>query len=213
MDVTVIGTGKMAHALAARALSADHKVTLHGTSREQAERLSERLQAVGFPQGSIHTGVSGDEINGDLVILAVWYEDMPQVLDAYGERLRGKVLVDITNPIDRVTFEPLRFDLGSAAQEIQRRAPAARVVKAFNTTFPTTVLEGGVAGEALDVFVAADDDDARWMVTQFIEDCGLRAIDAGPLRRSRELEALGYLHMAVQAGLSAPYTSSIRLAA
>ena len=68
------------------------------------------------------------------------------MLGRYGDQLDGKVVVDITNPIDVDAFEPLELQAGSAAQEIATKAPGARVVKAFNTTFAGTLREGRSPG-------------------------------------------------------------------
>jgi 8-hydroxy-5-deazaflavin:NADPH oxidoreductase len=85
------------------------------------------------------------------------------------------------------------------------------VLKAFNTTFAGTLLEGRVAGQSLDVLIASDDEDAKATVSRLVTDGGLRAVDAGPLRRARELEALGYLHMAVQQSLGTGFASTVKL--
>jgi 8-hydroxy-5-deazaflavin:NADPH oxidoreductase len=123
------------------------------------------------------------------------------------------VLVDITNPVDFSSFSPLTVEAGSAAQEIAHNASQAKVVKAFNTTFAGTLVEGQVADQPLDVFVASDDENAKAVVRQLIEDGGLRCIDAGPLARAHELEALGYLHMALQQPLGTGFASSIKVLA
>lgn len=85
------------------------------------------------------------------------------------------------------------------------------VVKAFNTTFAGTLLEGQVAGQPLDVLVAGDDSDAKSRVSDLIEGTNLKVIDAGPLRRARQLEQLGFLHMALQDNLGSGYGSAIKI--
>jgi predicted dinucleotide-binding enzyme len=147
-------------------------------------------------------------------VLAVPYRAAAAVLDAHRDDLAGAVIVDITNPVDFSTFEPLSLDAGSAAQEIAGAAPeGAKVVKAFNTTFAGTLAEGAVAGQPLDVFIAGDDDGAKATVKQLVEDGGMRAVDAGPLARARELEALGYLHMALQDPLGTGFSSTVKVLA
>jgi predicted dinucleotide-binding enzyme len=84
-------------------------------------------------------------------------------------------------------------------------------VKAFNTTFAPTLEAGEVAGQSLDVFIAGDDAEAKAQVSELIESAGLRPIDVGPLRRARQLEALGYLHMALQEGLGTGYSSTVKV--
>ena len=84
-------------------------------------------------------------------------------------------------------------------------------IYAFNTTFAGTLSEGQVAGQPLDVLIAGDDEEAKATVAQLVRDGGLRPIDAGPLKRARELEALGYLHMALQQPLDTNYASAVKV--
>jgi 8-hydroxy-5-deazaflavin:NADPH oxidoreductase len=207
MDITIIGTGNMARGIATRALAGDYSVTLLGTETEKAEALAGELS------GDVGAGQVGDPLAGDVVVLAVWYAAVDDVLSRYGGQLDGKVLVDITNPIDVDAFEPLKLEAGSAAQEIAAKVPGAKVVKAFNTTFAGTLGEGRVAGQPLDVFIASDADDAKATVTRIVTDAGLRPIDAGPLKRAHELEALGYLHMALQQPLGTGFSSAVKVLA
>src|SRR3954454_11148990 len=206
MDITIIGTGNMARGIATRALAGGHSVTLLGTDKSKAEALAAELP------GDAHAGQVGDPL-GDVVVLAVWYQAVDDVLARYGDQLGGKVVVDITNPVDPETYAPLTIDAGSVAQEIAQQVPGARVVKAFNTTFAGTLVEGQVAGQPLDVFLASDDEEAKRAVKQVATDGGLRAIDAGPLPLAHHLEALGYLNMAIQPGLGTNYGSAIKVVA
>jgi NADPH-dependent F420 reductase len=205
MDITIIGTGNMARGIASRLLAGGHSVTLLGTETQKAEALAGELS------GDVRAGQVGDPLSGDVVVLAVWYAVVQDVLSRYGDQLTGKVVVDITNPLDVEAFEPLSLDAGSAAQEIAATVPGARVVKAFNTTFAGTLAEGTVAGQPLDVFLASDDEDAKAIVGQLVSDGGLRPVDAGPLRRAHELEALGYLHMALQQPLGTSFASAVKV--
>jgi len=98
-------------------------------------------------------------------------------------------------PVDFETGEPVRPRAGSAAEEIARALPRARVVKAFNSGFAGALVAGQTTGQPPDVFLASDDREAKRLVARLFEEGGLRAIDVGPLRRARELEAFGYLHV------------------
>ncbi len=84
-------------------------------------------------------------------------------------------------------------------------------MKAFNTTFAGTLLEGEVAGQQLDVLLAGDDDEAKRKVSQLVSDAGLRPIDAGPLRRAEQLEQLGFLHITLQQPLGLGFASTVKL--
>jgi predicted dinucleotide-binding enzyme len=204
MDITIIGTGNMARGIATRAMAGGNSVTLLGTDTAKAEALAGELS------GDVRAGQIGDPLTDDVVVLAVWYAAVDDVLNRYGDQLDGKVVIDITNPIDADAFEPIEPEAGSAAQEIAAKVPGANVVKAFNTTLAGTLGEAQVAGQPLDVLIASDAEDAKETVNQIVTASGLRAIDVGPLRRARELEALGFLHMAVQEPLGTGYSSAVK---
>jgi predicted dinucleotide-binding enzyme len=209
MQITIVGTGNMARGIGTRALAGGHDVTLVGTERSKAEALAGDLRGAGG--GSV---AAGDRVGGDAVVLAVPYPAVAGVLSRHADDLAGAVIVDITNPVDLSAFQPLSLDAGSAAQEIAGAAPqGAKVVKAFNTTFAGTLVEGAVSGQPLDVFIAGDDDDAKATVRRLVEDGGLRPVDAGPLARARELEALGYLDMALQEPLGTGFSSAVKVVA
>ena len=179
MEITIIGTGNMARGIATRLLAGSHAVTLVGTSSEKARTLAGELS------GDVRAAEIGDRLQGDVVVLAIPYTAVDDVLGAYAGQLDGKVVVDITNPVDFSAFTLLHPGAGSAAQEIAGKAPGARVVKAFNTTFAGTLLEGRVADQPVDVLIASDDEGAKETVGTLVNDGGLRAIDAGPLARAR----------------------------
>jgi len=207
MDITIIGTGNMARGIATRALAGGNTVTLLGTERAKAEALAAELT------GDVRPGEVGDALDGDVVVLAVWYQAVSDVLGRYGDQLDGKVLVDITNPVDLETYAPLTIEAGSVAQEIAASVPGAKVVKAFNTTFAGTLVDGDAAGQPLDVFIAGDHEGAKNAVKELAEGGGLRVIDAGPLALAHHIEAMGYLHMAVQPALGTSYASAIKVLA
>jgi hypothetical protein len=206
MRVTIVGTGAMARGIASRALAGGHHVTFVGTDIAKAEELADEMTGEGPVQAA-------EEVGGDLVVLAVPYTQAPHVVREYADGLDGAVVVDPTNPVDISVLEPLGSGYiepyGSGAEVIAAAAPGVPVVKAFNTTFAGTLLAGQVSGRPLDVFLAGDDDEAKARVAQFVRDGGLRAIDAGPLARARELEAAGFLHMAIQGSLGTAFATSL----
>jgi hypothetical protein len=207
MDVTIIGAGNMARGIATRALAGGNTVTLLDRDPAKASALAGELG------GATRTGAYGEPLTGEAVVLAVPYSALADVLGRYGGDLAGRIVIDITNPLDFATFEPIHPAAGSAAQEIAATQPAAKVVKAFNTTFAGTLVSGVVAGRPLDVFLAGDDEQAKAEVARLVEAGGLRAIDAGPLRRAREVEALGYLHIALQQPLKTGFASAVGVSA
>lgn len=148
--------------------------------------------------GSTDTGA---RIEGDLVVLAVPYAALEPVAVNYGEQLAGKIVVDITNPLNFETFDSLVVPVGSsAAAELQRWLPQAKVLKAFNTNLAATLVSGTVGDAVTTVLVAGDDTEAKASLIAAITAGGLVALDAGALVRAHELEAVGFLQLALAVG-------------
>jgi 8-hydroxy-5-deazaflavin:NADPH oxidoreductase len=207
MDVTIIGTGNMARGIGTRLVAGGHRVTVLGKEPGDAEAVVKELGG----DGAAQAGRSGEPIVDAVVVLAVYYPDAKDAVEQYGGGLSGKVLIDITNPVNETIDGLITPPDGSAAQELAASAPGARVVKAFNTTFAGTLIDGQVAGQPLDVFLAGDDEEAKASTSKLVEDGGLRPIDAGPLKRARELEAVGLLHMSVQGTLGTGFGSALKI--
>ncbi len=83
----------------------------------------------------------------------------------------------------------------SGAEELQKKAPGAKVVKAFNTAFAHAMNGGRIGGDQLAGLVAGDDADAKAAVLSLAKDLGFDPIDAGPLASARQLEPLALLNI------------------
>jgi hypothetical protein len=83
----------------------------------------------------------------------------------------------------------------SGAEELQRKLPDARVVKAFNTVFAQHMSTGRLGNQSLTAFVAGDDRSAKAVVIELARGIGFDAVDAGPLKNARLLEPLAYLNI------------------
>jgi hypothetical protein len=208
--VTIVGAGNMARGIATRLVAGGTYVQILAPTAEHATSLAENLGGSG---GGSATGSGVQEpFAGDVVVLARPYAAALEVADARGHELAGKVVVDITNPVDWASFDRLVTPAdSSAAEQIAKQLGDARVVKAFNTTFAGTLVAGDVAGQPLDVLIAGDDEDAKAQVARLVEAGGMRAVDAGPLRRARQLEHVGFLHMALQDKLGSAFGSAIKV--
>jgi len=156
---------------------------------------------------------TGKPVTGDIVVLAVPHAAIPDILATRGDQLAGKVVVDITNPLNFQTFDSLTVPAdSSAAAQIAASLPQSRVVKAFNTNLAAT-LASGTAGEVpTTVLIAGDDRQAKSQLADVVTVGGLRAIDSGSLRRARELEALGFLQITLAAQDKMPWTGGFALA-
>jgi 8-hydroxy-5-deazaflavin:NADPH oxidoreductase len=153
-------------------------------------------------------------VTGEIVVLAVPYPGVQEVLAQRADQLAGKIIVDITNPLNFETFDSLTVPAdSSAAAEIQAALPNSRVVKAFNTTFAATLASGEIGGQPTTVLIAGDDTDAKSQLAAVVNAGGLRAIDAGSLRRARELEAMAFLQIALAAGEKISWTGGFAVQA
>ncbi len=186
--VSIIGTGNMGQAIAAVAAKGGNTVELFGSADKNRP------------------------ITGDVVVLAVPYPALAQVLAERADQLAGKVVVDITNPLNFETFDSLVVPAdGSAAAELAAKLPDAKVLKAFNTTLAATVASGQVGDVPTTVLIAGDDADAKALLSGIVAAGGLRAVDAGSLKRARELEALGFLQLTLAIGEKISWTGGFGL--
>ena len=175
--ISIIGTGNMGQAISGLAAKGGNTVEL------------------------VNSSDIGTAVTGDIVVLAVPYPSVAALVAQRGAQLAGKVVVDITNPLNFETFDGLTVPAdGSAAAEIAAALPESRVVKAFNTNFAGTLIAGTVGGQPTTVLLAGDDADAKSLLAGVVSAAGLRAVDAGGLKRARELEALGFLQITLAAG-------------
>src|SRR4030042_261969 len=137
---------------------------------------------------------------GEVIVLAVPYESVPEAAKAIGSLANGKVLLDVTNAVGDNMNLAIRFST-SAAEELQKKLPKARVVKAFNTVFAQNQSTGRVGNEQLTLFVASDDAKAKQTIMQLGRDIGFDPVDAGPLRSARYLEPMAMLLINLGDGL------------
>jgi NADPH-dependent F420 reductase len=187
--VSILGTGNMGQAIAGIARKGGHTVQLLGSG-------------------------DTDTVAGDVVVLAVPYPAVSDVVTQRGEQLAGKVVVDITNPLNFETFDSLVVPADSSATaEIAAALPQSRVLKAFNTTFAATLTAGTVGPVATTVLMAGDDADAKSTLADIVTSGGLNAVDAGALSRARELEALGFLQLTLAVAEKVSWTGGFGVVA
>jgi NADPH-dependent F420 reductase len=212
MKVTIIGAGKMGRGIGTRLVAGGNDVEVVDRDPAEARALAEELQAAA-KDGASATAIEADgAFGGEVVVLAVYYPSLAEAAAQYRDRLAGKVLVEISNPIDFSTMDGLATPPdSSAAEELARAVPEGTVVKAFNTTFANTLVPGEAGGQQLDVFIAGDNEDAKRKVAGLAEAGGLRPLDVGPLRRARQLEQVGFLHIVVQEPVGAGFQSALKL--
>jgi predicted dinucleotide-binding enzyme len=204
-SITIIGAGNMGSAIAHIAAKAGADIQLLARDLSKAKEAAEAV-------GAETHGTIGDDPAGDIVVLALPHAAVEDVLAQYAGRLTGKILVDITNPVDFTTFDGLVVPAdSSAAALIADKVPDASVVKAFNINFAETLTTGANAGNPTTVVLAGDDGDGKADLRALIEAGGLRAVDAGSLARARDLEALGFLQIALAAADKTTWSTGFTL--
>jgi 8-hydroxy-5-deazaflavin:NADPH oxidoreductase len=202
----------MGRGIGTRAVAGGHSVTFVDNNPEVAEKAAADVKASAKKGAKVSAASLGDAALGDVIVLAVWYGTNIVIAKQLGAKLAGKVVVDIANPLnstyDGLTTAP---DSSSAEDLAKAIASGAKVVKAFNTTFAGTLVTGESGGQKLDVFIAGDDADAKSKVAELVTDGGMRAIDAGPLSRARQIEGMQLLHIVTQGTLGTNWGSAIKI--
>lgn len=212
MNVTIIGAGNMGRGIGTRVAAGGHSVTFVDSDPETAKKTAADVKAAAQNGAKVSTASLGNVELGDVVVFAVWYGTNIEIAKQLGDKLVGKVVVDIANPLNE-TYDGLATSPDSSSAEDLAKAIAsgAKVVKAFNTTYASTLLAGQVDGKPLDVFIAGDDGDAKSKVAQLAIDGGLRPIDIGSLSYSRQIEGMQLLHIIIQGTLDTNWGSAIKI--
>jgi predicted dinucleotide-binding enzyme len=219
MKIAVLGTGTVGRTMAAKLVDLGHEVTV-GTRDPQATLARTQPDGMGNPPYSAwqsdHPAIllasfAEAAEQADLVVNATGGGASLEVLALAGTgNLAGKVLLDISNPLDfSQGFPPTLFvkDTDSLGEQIQRAFPDVRVVKSLNTMTAALMVEPGrVAGGDHSVFVSGDHDDAKETVIQLLKSIGhTDVIDLGDLSTARGTEMLLPVWLRLMGALGTPY--------
>jgi 8-hydroxy-5-deazaflavin:NADPH oxidoreductase len=197
MTVGIIGSGVVGQALGKGFASRGHAVRL-GTREPERDELQ---QWAAETEGDAAV-VPNEEAasSGDLLVLATGWSGTENAIRLAGpEHFRGKVVIDVTNPLDSSQGMPPRLALGhtdSGGEQVQRWLPGARVVKAFNIVNASLMVDPEIPGGPPTMFIASDDEAARGEVRAICEDFGWEVIDLGPMQMARYLEPLAMVWIA-----------------
>jgi NADPH-dependent F420 reductase len=190
MNITILGAGNMGSALARQLSRAGHKVRIATRNAEKAKAL------VAASPRAVIASPADSAVDSSIVIVATGYADAVPALQSVGS-LAGKIVIDITNPLN-ADYSGLTVGHDtSAAEEIAKAVPGAEVVKAFNTVFAQVLADGPkfANGQIVPVFVAGDSERAKQTVQELIQSIGFKPVDAGPLKNARYLEPLAGLNI------------------
>jgi NADPH-dependent F420 reductase len=195
------GTGPQGKGLALRFGVAGHSVVLGSRDPARAAAAAEEVKAM-RPREEIDVRGGSNEdaaTAGSMVVLAVPYDGHRDTVIALAPHLAGKIVVDCVNPMafDKAGALPVDVREGSAAEQTAALVPGARVVSAFHDVSARRLF-GTNTSVNTDVLVCGDDAEAKALVIGLATQVpGMRGIDAGPLRLSRELEALTTVLLAI----------------
>lgn len=192
MRFAIIGAGNVGSALARAIQGEGHDVVVTARSSGRVDVLVEELGVQ--KAGSNKEAVAG----ADVVVLAVPFAAVEDVLAEVGSDLDDKIVIDPTNHL-KADYSGLAVEGTSGAEIIQGKAPGAKVVKAFNTIFASKMADPVHEGTPLDGLIAGDDAEAKTTVLKLLERMGCRPLDCGPVAAARYLEAMAFLNIALNA--------------
>lgn len=189
MNIGIIGSGNVGSGLGKLWVKKGHKVVF------SFSRDPEKLKALAGADQNASAGSPAEAVQqSEVILLSVRWETVEEALKAAGP-LRGKILIDCTNPLNPDLKGLAVGHTTSAAEEIARMAPGAMVVKAFNTVFAEIYhSDSRLFGSRMPtMFYCGDDGDAKTTVVKLIREIGFEPMDAGPLKSARYLEPLAML--------------------
>ena len=201
MQIAILGTGAVGPALAKALSAAGHQVTI-GTRDPEQTKAREQWAEVDLPLAAYQ------DLDADIFINATNGSGSLPALQAVGDALNGKVLIDASNPLDfSQGFPPSLFvsNTDSLAEQLQREFPDARVVKMFNTMANQVMINPGGLADDTTIFVASNDADARRSAASIAADLGWTDVfDLGDLTAARGLEMYLPLWVRIFAQLGRP---------
>jgi 8-hydroxy-5-deazaflavin:NADPH oxidoreductase len=203
MSIGIVGAGNMGASIATQLAKTGEPVTLTDRNLGKAESVVAAIARDGVSAANVSATLASD-----VVVLALWYPGTTDFAAEHAAELDGKIVIDISNPLDESWVRLATDPSTSSAELLAQQLPGSRIVKAFNTTHAPALADGQVEETALDVLLASDDDAAKAQVGELVKAAGLRPIDAGRLDNARLLERL----TAFQIELSQRYGLDFRLA-
>lgn len=199
MRIGIIGAGNVGGNLGKVWAGKGHEV-MFGVRDPQSPKVRALVSGLGEPAraGSVKEAAAF----GEVVALTTPWPATQEAIQAAGD-LAGKILMDCTNPVKPDLTGLSLGQTTSAAEEIARWAPGARVVKAFNTIGAQQMLNPQFGSQAASMFICGDDAAAKSVVARLTEESGFEVVDAGPLSNARLLEPLAmlWIYLAVKQGL------------
>jgi hypothetical protein len=182
MRIGIIGTGNIGGALARHWAAAGHEILISSRNPEELESLADELGP------NVKAGTPRDAAAfGEVILVSVPYAAMPQIGRDYESELRGKIVLDTGNPVERrdgeMAAEALRKGSGLASSEL---LPGTRLVRAFNCIPAASLLnEGNRRPARIAIPLAGDDEEALAVAQRLVDDAGFDGVIVGGLATAR----------------------------
>lgn len=193
--IAVIGaSGNMGSAISKSLSKGNYRLLLFSNEKEKTEALINEIKnshaAADLEALECPTDASWE---ADVIILTVPFQAEKELAEKIREVANQKIVISIANPLNEA-YEGLVTSPGtSAAEELQKLLPNAKVVKAFNTTFAADFITPVIDGKQVDSFIAGNDEEALQTISELVTTAGFNPIVAGDLSVSRTLEAMQLL--------------------
>lgn len=187
MKIGIIGCGNIGSAISRHWVEAGHDVILSAKHRESAERLAAKLgphAQVGTPEEAAR--------DGEVVLLTIPFGEVPRLAPEIKEALKGKIVMDTTNPYPGRDGEIANTVIHSAMGTgpwTRSKLPGARIVRAFNSVHAETfVSQAHRSGDLVGVPLASDDQEALQVVSKLVQDAGFGPVIVGGLAESKRFD-------------------------
>ncbi len=198
MIAVIGGTGRQGLGLAIRWAAAGLPVVIGSRDRARAEAAAQQVRTLvhgsgtrsGDPTASVEGRENADAARAaEIVVITVPASAHAATVAAIAAVVSGKIVVDVTVPLDRNLAYAVQFPEGSAAEATQRALVGSRVVAAFHTV-PAALLQDVSKPVDCDVLVCGDDGAAKARIIELARAFGARAVDVGALRQTHTLERI-----------------------
>ncbi len=211
MKIAIVGAGNVGGALGKAWAKAGHYI-IFGVREPGKGKTQPPIGDISAGAATVVT-VPDAARSADIIVLATPWPAVPDAIQAMGD-IRGKMLIDCTNPLSLNGDGSLSLSLGSTtsgAEEVEKLATGAQVVKAFNTygweNFADSAYPNAADLKPV-MFYCGDHDNAKEVTAKLATDLGFEPVDTGGLGMARSLEplALLWIRLSIRDGRNANFT-------
>jgi predicted dinucleotide-binding enzyme len=191
--VAVIGLGHIGSVVAMNLVKANRPVIVADRMIEKANGLSQKLGNLVQPM-AIPVAIK----EADIIVFAIWFEAIKELLNKYAAELQGKIIVDPSNPIapdEKGGFKKIIGEKESAGEILAALLPKnARLAKALGTLGVASLANAAFQKPANVLFYATDDAGINADIEQLVRDNGFEPVHVGGINQSIRIEVFGDLH-------------------